>query len=77
MTPLSSRPPRACRPVGPTRAESVETYEPARPGRHSRVIAYTANDEPTTRSLIAMGVTAIEADAPKLLLRLKRELGIP
>lgn len=41
------------------------------------VIAYTVNDEPTMRSLIEMGVTSIETDDPKLLLRIKRELGIP
>jgi len=40
------------------------------------VIAYTVNDEPTMRSLIEMGVTAIETDDPKLLLRVKRELGV-
>jgi glycerophosphoryl diester phosphodiesterase len=40
------------------------------------VIAYTVNDEPTMRNLIEMGVTAIETDDPKLLLRLKRELGL-
>ena len=40
------------------------------------VIAYTVNDESTMRSLIEMGVTAIETDDPKLLVRLKRELGL-
>jgi len=40
------------------------------------VLAYTVNDEPTMRSLIEMGVTAIETDDPKLLLRVKRTLGL-
>ena len=41
------------------------------------MIAYTVNDEPTMRSLIEMGATAIETDDPRLLLRIKRELNIP
>ena len=42
----------------------------------ARMIAYTINDEPTMHNLIEMGVTAIETDDSKLLVRLKRELGL-
>lgn len=38
------------------------------------VYAFTVNDEPTLRSLIAMGVDGIETDDPGLLVRLVTEL---
>jgi glycerophosphoryl diester phosphodiesterase len=39
------------------------------------VYAFTINDEPTLRRLIAMGVDGIETDDPGLLVRLVTELG--